>query len=170
MSPQPAFVVNDRVVYPSFGVGRVAAVVSKSFYEAETMLYYEVQGDQSTVWVSVDEAVARGLRRLTHPDELAELRGVLRGRPEAMHSDFRQRQRDVRARLKPGTLAALCGVVRDLSGLSWPRGLSGYDAEAFRKHTATLAQEWAAAGSTSVAEATAEVNGLLGEARLAYRV
>jgi RNA polymerase-interacting CarD/CdnL/TRCF family regulator len=58
------------VVYPAFAIGRIAGVVTKSLFEAESHLYYEVIGDRSTVWVQVDEGAARGLRRLTRRDEL----------------------------------------------------------------------------------------------------
>ncbi len=163
------FSVNERVVYPTFGVGRITALVTKSFFDAESQLYYEVKGEHSTVWVQVDESNARGLRRLTRPDELAAFRSVLRSRPVALNPDFRQRQRDMRLRLKLGTLHDVCEVVRDLSGHSWPKALSGYDAEALRKSSDALAQEWAAADSISVAEASAEVTGLLREARQAFQ-
>jgi RNA polymerase-interacting CarD/CdnL/TRCF family regulator len=88
----------------------------------------------------------------------------------ALNPDFRQRQRDMRTRLKLGTLHDLCEVVRDLSGHSWSKALSGSDAEALRKSSDALAQEWAAAGSHSVAEASAEVSGLLLEGRQAFQV
>ena len=162
------FKVNDLVVYPAFGVGKVTALVTKSFFDAESQLYYEVQGEHSTIWVQVDESAARGLRRLTRPDELSECRALLRGKPVALNPDFRQRQRDMRSRLKLGTLPELCAVVRDLSGQSWPKALSGYDAEALRKSAGALAQEWAAADNVSIAAASAEVNGLLAEARQTY--
>ena len=71
------FKIDEQVVYPAFGIGRVAALVSKSFFEAESQIYYEVTGDRSTVWVQVDESAARGLRRLTRPDELAHYRDVV---------------------------------------------------------------------------------------------
>jgi len=164
------FSVNERVVYPTFGVGRITALVTKSFFDAESQVYYEVKGEHSTVWVQVDESSARGLRRLTRPEELAAFRDVLRGKPVALNPDFRQRQRDMRSRLKLGTLHDICEVVRDLSGHSWPKALSGYDAEALRKSAGALTQEWAAADNISVADANAEVNGLLREARQTYSV
>ena len=165
-----AFNVNDRVVYPLFGVGRITAVVKKNYYESESLMCYEVTGQHSTLWVPVDEASARGLRRLTRPEDLEQFRALLRGQPAPLNPDFRQRQKDVRSQLKLGTLQAMCEIVRDLNGLSWTRPLVDYDAEALRKSLDALCQEWAAVERCSVAEANEAVTRLLEEARQAYQV
>src|SRR5258708_39446506 len=96
-----AFKIDDRVVYPAFGIGRVVALVTKRFFEAENQLYYEVIGDRSTVWVQVDEGAARGLRRLTRPDEVARDRRVGGSQPLALNPDHRQRQPDLTRPFKP---------------------------------------------------------------------
>lgn len=162
------FSVGEYVVYPNFGVGRITAVVQKTYFETETRQHYEVTGARSTLWVPVDEGVARGLRRLTHPSEMAKFRALLLGRPTPMNSDFRLRQQDVRSQLKCGSLQAICEVVRDLHGHGWLRPLTGYDAEAYRKCCEVLYEEWAAVERYSVAEARAEVKCLLDQARATY--
>lgn len=164
-----AFNVNDRVVYPLFGVGRIAAVVKKNYDETESQLCYEVIGQHSTLWVPVDEASARGLRRLTRPEDLAQFRATLLAPPAPMNPDFRLRQKDVRSQLKLGTLQALCEVVRDLHGLGWTKPLTDYDAEALRKSLEALCQEWAAVERSSAAEASEAVLGLLQKARQTHQ-
>ena len=75
-----SFKVDDRVVYPAFGIGRVVALVPKSFFEAESQMYYEVTGDRSTVWVQIDEGSARGQTcsiRLLRPQEWSRHDGAL---------------------------------------------------------------------------------------------
>lgn len=164
------FQVDDQVVYPAFGVGRIVGLVPKTFMETESRLYYEVSGDRSTVWVQVEEGAARGLRRLTRKDELAHFRAVLRSRPLVLNPDFRQRQLEVRSQLRPGTLQGLCEVVRDLRGRSWLKPLNETDSDALRLSTDSLCREWAAADTVSIGQATTEVNTLLLEARHAYQV
>lgn len=161
--------IDERVVYPQFGVGRITALVTRNYGEPEGHMYYEVIGRHSTLWVSVAEGSSRGLRRLTRSEELAQFRTVLLSQPVALNPDFRQRQKDVRDKLKRGTLQDICDVVRDLSGMSWHKALSEYDAEALRKSTDALCQEWAAAERVSVAEANVEVSGLLHQARQAFQ-
>jgi len=162
------FQVNERVVYPAIGVGRVVGVVSKAFAEAEERQYYEVIGERTTAWVSVEDSIEKGLRRLTRPDELGPLRAVLRGQPVDLNTDSRQRQLEIRDRLKSGSLRAMCEVVRDLSGRAWHKTLNDSDMNALRRSSGALYEEWAAASGVTPGQATAEVAGLLGEARQTY--
>jgi RNA polymerase-interacting CarD/CdnL/TRCF family regulator len=164
------FQVDDQVVYPAFGVGRIVGLVTKTFLESEGRLYCEISGERSTVWVQVEGGAAHGLRRLTRKDELAHFRAVLRSRPLVLNPDFRQRQLDVRSQLRPGTLQGLCEVVRDLSGRSWLKPLNEADSATLRSSTDSLCREWAAADTVSIGQATTELNTLLLEARRAYQV
>src|SRR5258707_837882 len=49
------FEMNDRVVYPAFGVGRIVGLTAKTVGAAASQMYYEVSGDRTTAWVQVDE-------------------------------------------------------------------------------------------------------------------
>jgi RNA polymerase-interacting CarD/CdnL/TRCF family regulator len=164
-----SFQIDQRVVYPAFGLGRIAALVKKCFYEADTQDFYEVVGEHSTVWVQVSDASARGLRRLTRRDELPRYRSMLRKAPAELSPDAHQRFRDLQAHLKRGTLQDLCEIVRDVSARGWHRPLGEYDTVGLKKSLNWLCQEWAAADGVSLAEATAEVNALLLEGRRALQ-
>lgn len=164
-----SFQIDQRVVYPAFGLGRITGLVTKCFFEAETQEFYEVVGEHSTVWVQVNEAVARGLRRLTRQEELPHYRTVLCSQPIVLSPDSRLRHREVAARLKRCTFQDLCEVVRDLSAHGWQTPLSEYDLVALNKSRHWLCQEWAAADGVPLAQATAEVNAHLVEARRLYR-
>jgi RNA polymerase-interacting CarD/CdnL/TRCF family regulator len=163
------FQIGDQVVMPGFGVGRIVDLVTKSFLQAEDRLYYEVSGERSTMWAPVDEATPSGLRSLTTQAELKGFRHVLSSQPAKMNPDYRQRQLNVRAQLRDGSMQAFCEVVRDLSGHAWHKPLGEYDANALRTATEALCREWAAADEVSIGHATSEVNALLLEARQAYR-
>jgi CarD family transcriptional regulator len=163
------FKINDQVVYPAFGIGRVAAMVTKSFFEAESQLYYEVTGDRSTVWVQVDESATRGLRRLTRSDELARYHGIVSSQPAPLNQDHRQRQLDLRVQLKQGTMQCLCEVVRDLNARSWSKPLNEMDARTLRMSHAAVCAEWAAADGVPVGETTADLAILLLDSRQKYQ-
>lgn len=165
-----AFKVDDRVVYPAFGVGRVAALVNRRFLEAEMRAYYEIVTLHSTAWVRVDDDAATGLRRLTHKAELAHFRGVLRGQPAVLNQDHRQRHLDLQSRFKRGTFQDMCEIVRDLSGRGWVKSLSEANSSALRKSRDGVLQEWAAANDVTLPEATAEINALLQEGRQTFQV
>jgi RNA polymerase-interacting CarD/CdnL/TRCF family regulator len=162
------FKVDDQVVYPAFGVGRIVALVMKRFVEDENHQYYEVSGPRSTAWVAVADSGASGLRRLTRQAELADFRAVLRGRPTTLNTDHRQRLLDVRAQLKRGTLQAICETVRDLSARGWHKALSESDSHGLRQGRDALCAEWAAADGVTLFEATAEIDALLKEGRVSY--
>jgi RNA polymerase-interacting CarD/CdnL/TRCF family regulator len=164
------FKVDDRVVYPAFGIGRIVGVVTKSFFETESHPYYEVIGDRSTVWVQVDESSARGLRRLTHLDELARYRGVVGSQPVALNQDHRQRQLDLKGQLKLGTMQGLCETVRDLTARSWAKPLNEMDSLTLRRSREAVSLEWAAAENVPLPQATAELTALLLEGRHKYQV
>jgi CarD family transcriptional regulator len=164
------FKVDDRVVYPAFGMGRVVGLVTKTLMGAEAKLYYEVSGERSTVWVQVDEASDHGLRRMTRPDELAHYRGVVGSQPVVLNPDHRQRQSDLRGQMRLGTLQGLCEVVRDLSARGWVKPLSESDSQALRRSRDALLQEWAAAEGIPLTQASAELNGLLLTARQTYQI
>ncbi|MBL8056016.1 MAG: hypothetical protein JNK29_04925 [Anaerolineales bacterium] len=156
-----SFQVGERVAYPAFGLGRVIARVTKSFFDAETQEFYEVAGEYSTVWVQVNEAEARGRRRLTRREELPRYQAVLAAAPAAVSADARQRQRDLAARLKRDTFQDLCEIVRDLSAYGRAAPLNAEDAAGLQKSRRWLCQEWAAAAGIPFEGATAEVDRLL---------
>jgi RNA polymerase-interacting CarD/CdnL/TRCF family regulator len=163
-----SFQINQRVLYPVFGLGRITGRVTKDFFGDDTQEFYEVAGEHSTVWVQVSEAATRGLRALTQPAELPHYRAVLRGKPADLSPDERQRHRDISARLKRGKMQDLCEIVRDLSARSCHAQLSVYDLLGLNKSRQWLCEEWAVADGISLAQATAEITGLLLEARRAY--
>ena len=165
-----AFKINDQVVYPAFGVGRIAALVDRQFSQAEMQAYYEVVTERSTAWVRVAESATGGLRRLTPKAELPHYRSVLRGEPALLNQDHRQRHLELQVRFKRGTLQDICEMVRDLTGRGWVKALSEADSSALRKSRDGLVQEWAAANNVSAQEATAEVNALLQEGRQTFQV
>lgn len=164
------FQVDDSVVHPAHGVGRITKVVTQRFNEATARLYYEVAIQNSTVWVPVEADPTSGLRSVTLQSELGRYRGVLRGRPISLIPDHRQRRLYLLDRLKGGSFQALCDVVRDLTARSWQKPLNEMDSGTLRKARVDLCQEWAASEGVSVIQATEEVDALLLEGRQTYQV
>ncbi len=162
------FQVNDAVVYPACGIGRIAGLVTQRFHETEAREYYEVVTDKSTIWVAVEGEGASGLRRLTAKTELSRYRDLLRQAPGGMVADSRQRRLELLNRLRDGSFAVLCEVVRDLTALSWRKPLNEADSMALRKTRDSLAEEWAAAAGIPVQQANDEIAALLLEGRAAH--
>lgn len=160
------FQVDDAVVYPACGIGRIAGLVTQRFHESEARQYYEVVTDKSTIWVAVEGAT--GLRPVTGKTELGRYRSLLRQAPGSMVADSRQRRQELINRLKDGSFAVLCEVVRDLTAMSWRKPLNEADSMALRKTRDSLAEEWAAAAGIPVQQANDEIAALLLEGRAAH--
>jgi len=161
------FAVNDRVVHPLHGVGRVVRLATRQFDAGSTRLNYEITLSKGTIWVPV-EGSGGGLRPLTARGELGRYRSLLSSRPAPLASDHRQRQLEVSARLKAGTLCARCEVIRDLTAHAWHKPLCQSSAALLRLAHEALDEEWAAVDEVPVHEVTRQVQALLLEGRRAF--
>lgn len=161
--------IDDPVVLPGYGVGRIVGTVMKRLAEPEARTYYEVVLGKNTVWVPVDAGAATRLRPLTPRTELVQGRGVLRGRPLPLTPDFRQRRLDLGGVLRAGSFQGLCEMVRDITARGWAKALSDGDIAMLRKAREGLCQEWGAMDGVSTLEAAKEVDALLLEGRETYR-
>lgn len=162
--------VNDSVVHPAHGVGRVVALAMQHFFDAEARLYYEIDLQRNRVWVPVDAGPASGLRPVTPKSDLARYRRVLQSRPTSLILDSRQRHLELVGRLKVGLFQTSCEVVRDLTARRWVKPLNEMDSRTLRRTHEGLCQEWAAAAGISVQEAAKEIDALLLEGRQAHQV
>jgi CarD family transcriptional regulator len=162
--------VDDRVVLSPHGVGRIAGLVTKSFAPAEQQEYYEVATERSLVWVAVDRAEARGLRRVTGKIELDHFRNVLRSRPTVLNTDHRQRHLELQSRERLGTFQSVCELVRDLTAYTWKKPLNDVDTATLRHAHTDFCAEWAAADEIPLVQANAEVAALLLEGRQAWHI
>jgi CarD family transcriptional regulator len=159
------FKVGDKVVHPQYGVGHVAKLEDREFEPGVMRRYYEIAIPGSTLWVPLD-LPSLGLRKLTVKSEIERCRQILSSRPASLAEDARLRQSDLSARLKEGTIAAHCEVVRDLAAHGAHKPISGTIAAFLRVTQDVLCQEWAAVEGITLAEAVVEVSFLLEKSKL----
>lgn len=160
------FKVGDRVVHPQYGVGHVVKLEDRAFEPGVTRRYYEISiPGGSTVWVPLALSTS-GLRKLTARSEISHCRQILASHPLPLTEDSRLRQSDLSARLKQGTIAAHCEVVRDLSAHGAHKPISGTIAAFLQATQNVLCQEWAIVEGITLAEAVVEVGILLEKGRL----
>src|SRR3989337_3760358 len=81
--------VNDWVVHPQCGVGRVVKQEVREFGPGTAQRYYVIAIAKGTMWVPV-EGPPSGLRKLTAKGELDKYRSILRGRPKPLAADSRR--------------------------------------------------------------------------------
>jgi CarD family transcriptional regulator len=162
------FAVDDWLVHPRHGVGRVVRLVNRQISASAAQLYYEIAIAKGTIWVPVN-AQSSGLRKLTAKGDLPKYGGLLKSRPTALPKDHRQLQLELAELLRQGSFRARCEVVRDLTALRWKSPLSESVALVLRTAHEMVEEEWAAAGGLSLAEAAQEIDTLLLEARQAFK-
>jgi CarD family transcriptional regulator len=155
------FEVGERVVHPQHGVGQIVNLEDREFERGDTQTYYEIHiPGGSTVWVPVDLSNS-GLRRLAARSELAHCREILEDHPLPVAEDGRVRQSVLAARLKQGTIAAQCEVVRDLSAFVAHKSSYRTITAFLETIMGVLCQEWAIVEGITVLEATSEISSLL---------
>ena len=155
------FEIGDKVVHPQHGVGQVVKLEEREFERGDSRRYYEISiPGGSTVWVPVDLSNS-GLRRLAQKSELDRCRKILQARPLPLTEDGRIRQSELIARLKHGTIAVQCEVVRDLSAFVAHKPAYGAITAFLETLLRVLCQEWALVQETTMAEAMSEISSLL---------
>ena len=161
LAARSMFEIGDRVVHPQHGVGQIIKLEDREFERGDIQRYYEIHiAGGSTVWVPVDRSNS-GLRRLAQKSELAHCREILQARSLPLTEDGRIRQATLVARLKQGTLAAQCEVVRDLSAFVAHKPAYGTITAFLEAMLRVLCQEWAIVQEITISEAMAEISSLL---------
>jgi len=161
-----SFKVGARVVHPQYGVGQIVKLDEREFEPGVMRRYYEISiPGGSTVWVPVDLA-SSGLRKLTVRSEITRCRQILSSHPSPLTEDARLRQSDLSIRLRQGTIAGHCEVVRDLSAHGAHKPISGTIAAFLQSTQHVLCQEWAIVEGITLAEAVAEVGTLIEKSKL----
>jgi len=161
------FKVGEYVVHAAHGVGQIKRLEEKQFPGSDMQWYYVVTTPTSTVWAPVQLPSVAGLRALTTKSKLKRYRAILKSAPAPLKAERHQRQMELNERLKDGSFATLCEVVRDLTALSWRKPLGESDNLILRRARESLSHEWSVACGISIAEANKEVDALLLDGRRA---
>jgi len=114
-NPTPQFVVDQRVVYPSQGVGRILEIREKSFKDTK-VLYYIIYLEFSdmTVMVPVDKADTLGLRAIVPKGEAEKALAFISEDYAPIPSDWKLRYQMNLDLLKKGSIMDIAAVVRSL--------------------------------------------------------
>lgn len=156
------FNVGDFVVHPIYGVGHIVKIEKKQFSDIKTRRYYKITlSIRNTIWIPVEAQTVLGLRLVTAKKDLDQYRHLLKSHPVSLNDDHSKRQANLAKRLKQGSLAVMCEVVRDLTALDGRKRLRPTDRAFLLKARENLCQEWAVAASVSATEAIQEIDDLL---------
>jgi len=116
MSKAPkGFVVDQKVVYPSQGVGIIKALEKKVF-KNEKIPYYRIYLEVSdmTIMVPVDKAEVLGIRAIVPRDEALRALELIAEDYEPIPSDWKLRYQMNLELLKKGSISDIASIVRSL--------------------------------------------------------
>ena len=109
------FQLDQRVVYPSQGVGVIKSIEEKVFKEASVpyyVIYLEVS--DMTIMVPVDKAAGLGIRAIVPKDEALKAMELISEDYEPVPSDWKLRYQTNMDLLKKGSVTDIATIVRSL--------------------------------------------------------
>jgi CarD family transcriptional regulator len=115
MSKAKGFLVDQKVVYPSQGVGVIKSIEQKKFKDAKIpyyVIYLEVT--DMTIMVPVDQAKALGIRPTVSRDEAMKALELISEDYEPIPSDWKLRYQMNLDLLKKGSVRDIASIVRSL--------------------------------------------------------
>lgn len=109
------FQVNQKVVYPSQGVGTIVEIQEQDFQDKK-MMYYVIYIEVSdmTVMIPVDISDELGVRAIVSPDKAQNALDSMGEAIEQVTSDWKQRYQMNLELLKNGTIEDIASIVRCL--------------------------------------------------------
>jgi CarD family transcriptional regulator len=115
MSKAKGFQVNQKVVYPSQGVGVITAIEEKDF-KSEKVPYYVIYLEVSdmTIMVPVDKAVGLGIRPIVPSKDAQRALELIGEDFEPITSDWKERYNKNLDLLKKGSVTDIATIVRTL--------------------------------------------------------
>jgi len=115
MTQTTTFLVNQKIVYPSQGVGKIIEMKEKSF-KHEMILYYVIYLAVSdmTVMVPVNKAEELGIRAIVSQDEARKALDLISQDFEPIPSDWKLRYQINLDLLKKGSVIDIATIVRSL--------------------------------------------------------
>jgi CarD family transcriptional regulator len=109
------FQVDQKIVYPSQGVGIIKSIEEKTFKE-QKILYYVIYLEVSdmTIMVPVDKAEGLGIRSIVAKDEAIRALELISEDYEPIPSDWKLRYQMNLDLLKKGSVMDIATIVRSL--------------------------------------------------------
>jgi CarD family transcriptional regulator len=112
-----AFQVGETVVHPHYGAGVITAIKERHSLGPRKRYYsIELLGDaRTTVMVPLDREESVGLRLPISKARLSRLWRILRGKPDALPDEHKERYAVIESKLEEGDLFQIAEAVRDLA-------------------------------------------------------
>jgi CarD family transcriptional regulator len=141
-APLIEFEVDDSVVYPHHGAGKVIRKEYKEILgERREYLTIKILHNDMTVMVPTENAALAGLRRVIDEDTVKKVLAVLQDECSEMPKNWNRRFKHNRDKIKTGDIYELAEVVRNLAIREAEKGLSTGEKQMFTRARKILCSE-----------------------------
>lgn len=115
MEKNSEFLVGEKVVYPSHGVGEIISIESQNISGFDLKVYViSFENDKMTLRVPVTRATSSGLRAVSDNSDIKKVYSTLRSKAKQGNRMWSRRAQEYEAKINSGDLIAVAEVVRDL--------------------------------------------------------
>jgi len=159
------FRVNEFIVYPAHGVGKIIDVEQQEIAGMNMELFViAFEKDKMMLRVPTGKATSVGMRRLSTPETIQAALKTLKGRPRAKRTMWSRRAQEYEAKINSGDLVAIAEVVRDLYRSAGQPEQSYSERQLYEAALDRLARELAAVEDIEEGLALERVEGALARA------
>ncbi len=156
------FAVDDYVVYPTHGVGRVTGVERREISGMDLELYVvDFDKDKMVLRVPVAKAQGSGMRKLSTPQKMTTALSTLKGRARIKRTMWSRRAQEYEAKINSGDPVSIAEVIRDLHRSANQPEQSYSERQIYESALERLARELAAVERVDEAAATERLEDML---------
>ncbi len=156
------FRIDQFVVYPAHGVGKITAVEQQEVAGTSLELFVVLfEKDKMTLRVPTYKAIEVGMRALASLDVVAYAMATLRGKAKVKRAMWSRRAQEYEQKINSGDLIAIAEVVRDLHRADDQREQSYSERQLYEAALERLIREIAVVNVADEAMAAEEINAVL---------
>ncbi|HNS86650.1 MAG TPA: CarD family transcriptional regulator, partial [Parvularculaceae bacterium] len=156
------FKVNDFVVYPAHGVGRIVSIEKQVIAGITNELFVlDFEQEKLKLKVPTAKAISSGMRGLSDDALVKKAVDVLKGRARIKRTMWSRRAQEYEAKINSGDIIAVAEVVRDLYRATDQPEQSYSERQLFEAALDRLAREVAAVRKGGLDKALAELDASL---------
>ncbi len=162
------FKVNDHVVYPAHGVGRIVGIEKQMIAGiANELFVLDFEQEKLKLKVPTAKAISSGMRALSDETLIKKAIDVLKGRARIKRTMWSRRAQDYEAKINSGDIIAVAEVVRDLYRATDQPEQSYSERQLFEAALDRLAREVAAVRKSDLAKALNDLDASLQQKKAA---
>lgn len=162
------FKVNDSVVYPAHGVGKIVGIEKQIIAGITNELFVlDFEQEKLKLKVPTAKAISSGMRALSDEAQVKKAIDILKGRARIKRTMWSRRAQEYEAKINSGDIMAVAEVVRDLYRATDQPEQSYSERQLFEAALDRLAREVAAVRKSDLDKALGDLDASLKQKKAA---